>query len=206
MGNLSYQPCNKCLHFKWSVVFLIHRIMASLNLLRYLVIKDCESENQVSSNWFETDWFLISRGLRISSSQKHVFCIFLPAIQKWYFTWLYLEMYNVLFYPDEIWLHSYLIVTINKLILLLCLMRSGHYLVCHHKITSLSRIPIRKKKLVLIIYSLISPQVNILMDFFTSLCNSKDPIYSSLGKTCFLCDMLKVISIKISQKIFNYLI
>lgn len=56
-------------------------------------------------------------------------------------------MYNVLFYPDEIWLHSYLIVTINKLILLLCLMRSGHYLVCHHKITSLSRIPIRKKKI-----------------------------------------------------------
>lgn len=82
MSNLSYQPCNKCLHFKWSVVFLIHRIMASLNLLRYLVIKDCESDNQVSSNWFETDWFLISRGLRVSSSQKHVFCIFLPNAQQ----------------------------------------------------------------------------------------------------------------------------
>ncbi|NWR94460.1 GLMN protein, partial [Furnarius figulus] len=27
-------------------MFLIHRIMASLNLLRYLVIKDCESDNQ----------------------------------------------------------------------------------------------------------------------------------------------------------------
>lgn len=31
--------------------------MASLNLLRYLVIKDCESDNQVSSIWFENDWW-----------------------------------------------------------------------------------------------------------------------------------------------------
>lgn len=30
--------------------------MASLNLLRYLVIKDCESDNQVSTIWFENDW------------------------------------------------------------------------------------------------------------------------------------------------------
>lgn len=31
-----------------SYVFLINRIMASLNLLRYLVIKDNEKDNQVS--------------------------------------------------------------------------------------------------------------------------------------------------------------
>lgn len=41
--------------------FLIHRIMASLNLLRYLVIKDCESDNQVSTNWFENDWLAEGR-------------------------------------------------------------------------------------------------------------------------------------------------
>lgn len=36
-------------------MFLIYRIMASLNLLRYLVIKDCEGDNQVSTDWFENN-------------------------------------------------------------------------------------------------------------------------------------------------------
>lgn len=41
--------------------------MASLNLLRYLVIKDCESDNQVSTNWFENDW--LAKGLELDSCE-----------------------------------------------------------------------------------------------------------------------------------------
>lgn len=41
--------------------------MASLNLLRYLVIKDCESDNQVSTKLFENDW--LAKGWELDSCE-----------------------------------------------------------------------------------------------------------------------------------------